>query len=407
MSKPAKNRKVQGRYYIWVVGTRNGVYRADGRSNAIDLGRHSLGTKDRAEAEANLRRLDLAMAVEHGMAEADDLKPTAGEELSVPAGRRLYEDFAGRPAISGGPRKSTRDRYRAVLDKFSAFLARRGIGNWNGVTDAVLTAYLAHLEDESYAPRTLYLEGTTVKTIVGYLVDQKRLPPESKLALSLKKPFGTDAYSWSKEEVFSILEYTAARAELRWLHWVLATLTYTGLRIGEAIDLRWGDIDLVKGIIGLVDESGSRERGGRAKRTTKGGRGRVLPIHSCLKPVLEEIPRSPDGYVFHGPHGGRLKADTARNIFVRDVLGKLAAEHPTPKGEIGFANGRLHTFRHFFCSLCATEGLGEQTVMAFLGHRDSKMVLHYFHLSGDEARRQIEKLSLYPTPEGRVPAGGL
>ena len=53
----------------------------------------------------------------------------------------------------------------------------------------------------------------------------------------------------------------------------------------------------------------------------------------------------------------RLKSgreDQVRRALIRDVLVPLAGRFPTPPEEAGFADGRLHSFRHFFCSLCAS-----------------------------------------------------
>ena len=67
--------------------------------------------------------------------------------------------------------------------------------------------------------------------------------------------------------------------------------------------------------------------------------------------------------------------------------------------EIGFKDGRLHSFRHYFCSTCANSGVPEQVVMNWLGHRSSAMVRHYYHLHDDEAQRQMAKLKLIRDPE--------
>ena len=213
--------------------------------------------------------------------------------------------------------------------------------------------------------------------------------------LSLKKPQGTDTYCWRPEEVRAILDHCRTTPGLQWLEWVFTALTYTGLRISELIALRWADIDFENEMIRLVDESTSRRRNGkREARTLKGGYGRSFPINDALLPVLKAIPRTPDGYVFHGSAGGRLHADKVRNALIRDVLTPLAEKFPTPEGEVGFADGRLHSFRHFFCSLCALRGIGQQVVMQWLGHRDSKMVQHYFHLHDAEARKQMKRITL-------------
>ena len=76
------------------------------------------------------------------------------------------------------------------------------------------------------------------------------------------------------------------------------------------------------------------------------------------------------------------------------MLTPLAEKFPTAEDEVGFSDGRLHSFRHFFCSLCASRGVAQQVVMRWLGHRESKMVEHYFHLHDEEARRQMRRIVL-------------
>jgi integrase len=98
-----------------------------------------------------------------------------------------------------------------------------------------------------------------------------------------------------------------------------------------------------------------------------------------------------DGRVFHGPCGGILKPDTLRIILKRDVLTPLAKRFPSP-GTAGLAAGRLHSFRHYFCSTAANAGVPEQVLMTWLGHRDSRMVKHYYHLHEPESRRQMSKI---------------
>ncbi len=396
MPKPSKNDRIACRYHVWILSRRNGVWRADGRSNPADAGRHSLGTRDRAEARRLLDRLDATIAARRGVPGAQAPEPAAPAGLPLEEGRRLYLAHVGRAKLLGGARASSQKRYRAVFDKFVPFARdRRRLTTWEQVTATTLADYLAHLQSEDYAPRTQYLEGTTLKQAVAWLVAAKHLSGECLISLPLGKPRGTDTHCWTEREVRAILAHCRASAGLAWLAGVLEALTYTGLRISELISLRWSDINFATGMVTLADESSSRKiRSGRAARTLKGGRGRSFPLHGELRPALEAMPRHPDGYVFHGPEGGRLKADTARRALIRDVLTPLEPQFPAPEGEVGFIDGRLHSFRHFFCSLCAGRGVPQQVVMRWLGHRDSKMVEHYFHLNDDEARRQMRRVGL-------------
>ena len=117
----------------------------------------------------------------------------------------------------------------------------------------------------------------------------------------------------------------------------------------------------------------------------------MLPIHEDLVVVLRSLPKH-DQYVFHGPRGGRLKPDTVRNVLIREVIKPLAPKYPSPEDEKGFKDGRLHSFRHYFVSMCANDNIPERVTMTWLGHRDSEMVRHYYHLHDEEARRQMARL---------------
>ncbi len=185
---------------------------------------------------------------------------------------------------------------------------------------------------------------------------------------------------------------------LVWLANVITGLATTGMRIGEFSELRWSDVDSQANTIQLTDERHScrRKRIG-SRRTTKGKRGRALPLHTAFKQVLESLERHRDGKVLHGPRGGRLKPDTVRNILIREVIKPLSQTFPTPDGEIGFESGRLHSFRHYFVSESFRQGATEAQIMSWVGHKDSKMVAHYRHLRSDDSQRTMSQIDFLDT----------
>ena len=112
-----------------------------------------------------------------------------------------------------------------------------------------------------------------------------------------------------------------------------------------------------------------------------------------LLSLLRSLPQT-NVYVFHAPRGGRLKPDTVRNILVREVIEKLKSQFPIRyPGERSFEDGRLHSLRHYFCSICANTGIPERIVMEWLGHTDSEMVRHYYHLNDEESHRKMDLLN--------------
>jgi integrase len=395
MPRKTKYEHIIGRYFNWRLYQRpGGVWYADGRANDPSSGRHSLGTKNRAVALDAVRQLDLVQAVEHHLAEGDILDSVVDTRLLLADGIRLYCNHVARSRVTGGAGKKTQSRYKAIFDKFLPHVTSLGVRFWNDLAARHLDLYAAWLDGEGYAYRTEYIELTTIKQAMNHLIRTGHLPEGCRIHLSLMKPTGTDCYCWRQEEVSAILQHCRETPDITWLGHVLTALSCTGMRISELASLRWSDIDFAANVIKLTDETAKAVRaGGRQARQLKGRRSRSFPIHADLRPILERIEHHPDGRVFHGPLGGIIKPDTVRRTLINEVLVPLAGEFPTVEGEIGFGNGRLHSFRHYFCSTCANTGVPEQVVMQWLGHRDSAMVRHYYHLHDDEAQRQMKRVN--------------
>jgi integrase len=389
MPKRRQIELIRCRYFAWGLGKRDKVWWADGRSNPIKAGRHSLNTTDRAEALKKLPQLDAAIAFQHGIG-PKPAEPT-GRPLLLTDGRSLYEEHIRRPRVVGGVRVSTQKRYRTVFDKFLAFATERGTETWNAVDDRVLTAYATHLGDQGYSGTTLRKELTTLIQAHKWLVQEEHLVGQQVLRLKIKKVESERSYCYTPEEVDAMIAHCRTDESLAWLAEIIIALACTGLRISELASLRWSDVDLKTGRVTLTDESGRAHTTPGRRRELKSGRGRQLPLHRQLANVLKAMPHN-DGFVFHGPRGGRLKPDTVRQILVREVIKPLIGKFPSSSEEQGFKDGRLHSFRHYFASTCALNGVSERVAMQWLGHQDSDMVRHYFHLHDAEARRQMERL---------------
>ncbi|MBC8115475.1 MAG: tyrosine-type recombinase/integrase [Candidatus Saccharimonas sp.] len=75
----------------------------------------------------------------------------------------------------------------------------------------------------------------------------------------------------------------------------------------------------------------------------------------------------------------------------------VGSSFPTKDGAVtGFIDGRLHSFRHYFCSICADSGVPEQTLMTWLGHRSSKMIRRYYHLHDEASQQAMKKFVAVP-----------
>ena len=392
MPKPRTKELIQCQHYCWRLGIRKGVWQADGRTNYPNLGRHSLGTKDKIEARQLLAQLDRQLTEKYGLASKSSMPNTTGTLLSLDKGRILFEEHLARPRVVGGVRNSTLKRYRAIFNKFIPFAKKNRVEYWREVNASLLTKYVTHLENKGYANKTLRHELTTIKQAYKWLIEEGHIGGVEPIILKLRKTESESAYCWKPEEVKAMLEHCSRDKKLTWLKNVILALSCTGLRISELVSLRWKDIDFQSKHLTLTDESGRVKNSNENRRQLKSGRSRSFPIHSKLLDVILSIDNS-KGCVFCGPRSGKLKPDTVRHILVRDVLEPLAGRFPTPDGEKGFINGRLHSFRHYFCSTCANNNVPERIVMTWLGHKNSKMIQVYYHLHDQEAQNQMDQLN--------------
>jgi integrase len=404
MPRKPKQPSIACQFFTWRLFRRDGVYYADARGGKYDLGKHSLGTRDREEALERLKQLDRQKAVEVGLAGPALLQPV--EAISLADGWKLFLEFCERSPVLGGVSSGTVKRYRAVRDKHQKFCGRHGITTWNEFDKRGLERYVNWL-GRKYADRTVYLEATTLKTVNGWLIDNQKLPAEAKLLYNLQKPQGTDTYCYSRQEVAAMIKHCTETPELAWLANVILALAHTGMRISELASLRWSDVDLEANTIRVMDERSSRRRkAAGTARTTKGRRSRVIPIHTRLKQLLKTLEHQPDGYVLHARRGGRLHPRNILHDFIQEVIEPLQEKFPTSLGEIGFEHGRIHSFRHFFCSQAFLGGASEGEIREWLGHAESKMVEHYRHLRDEDAQRKMEQIDFTGPEDSDTPRVG-
>jgi integrase len=128
-------------------------------------------------------------------------------------------------------------------------------------------------------------------------------------------------------------------------------LALTGWRSGEALGLRWVEIDLARRTATLAD--------------TKTGRS-IRPLSRVACDVLRGLPRS-NGLVFPASRGdGRMSG-------FPKLWARIAKLGPLPP------DVTPHVLRHSFASLAGDLGYSEMTIAALVGHRGRSMTSRYVH----------------------------
>ena len=133
-----------------------------------------------------------------------------------------------------------------------------------------------------------------------------------------------------------------------------------GLRISEAVTLRWDDIDLKRGRIHV--------------RRLKGSEDGVHPLRGlelrALRRLKREYPDSP--YIFVTERGGPITDSTVRKMIAR--AGQLAGFQFTVNP---------HMLRHACGYKLANDGIDTRTLQAYLGHTNIQNTVRYTSLAAD------------------------
>lgn len=143
----------------------------------------------------------------------------------------------------------------------------------------------------------------------------------------------------------------------------------TGIRRGEAFDLRWSDIDFANEVITVRGE------------TAKSSKTRHIPLSPIALNALTtwklQSPEAP-GRVFPAHDGGRL--DNLNKSW-RTLLKSAQIEH-----------FRWHDMRHDFASKLVMRGVPLNTIRELCGHANLNTTLRYAHLAPDHKSEAVSLL---------------
>ena len=144
-------------------------------------------------------------------------------------------------------------------------------------------------------------------------------------------------------------------------------LLNTGLRFGEATQLRHSEINLRDRLITVAGEG------------AKSGRTRVIPMNLEAHRILSSLKGAPGDRIFPGGGGNRLTTIKKSWTALREAA--------------AISGFRLHDLRHTFASRVKRGGADLYAVQRLLGHSSPMMTQLYAHLQPDDLREAVEKVA--------------
>lgn len=160
----------------------------------------------------------------------------------------------------------------------------------------------------------------------------------------------------SPDEVAQII----ARLDAPWR--LMAMITYSaGLRVREACNLRWSDVDPERRLIHI--------------REGKGARDRFVPLSARASDALAQLGDKPDGAIFPGATPPRFRA--ALHEAAQDIPKRI-----TP-----------HTLRHAYATHALAQGVDLRQIQVVLGHASITTTCRYTRVAIPDVASPLDTLT--------------
>lgn len=204
---------------------------------------------------------------------------------------------------------------------------------------------------------------------------------------------------FSKEEltrIENVAAITYQSGEVRYRHtWFFLLLANTGLRAGEAIALRWDNIDLDKGFIHVKQNASVVKcRDGKENKyqvvittvKTKTG-NRIVP---CNEKALQALRALQDYQKSHHIHSDYVDCNDKGELLSQQTLPKIL-KAILKAADVPYRSA--HSFRHTFATNLIQAGVDVKVVSQLLGHSSVKITYDtYVHMGVDRAIEAVKRI---------------
>lgn len=310
--------------------------------------------------------------------------------------RRWIEHYPGRTAK--GVREETRADYKRVLEADAIpFLGHLRLSQ---IRQSHLDELAAKIASRGVAPATVKVALAPVKALFASALaaGDVRVNPAAGWRARYAQPSVETNAEEQEADVVKALDEEQLPAVIAALpdEWrpFFSFLAQTGLRVSEAIELRWKDVDFGTNTLRV---SRRFYRGRVAPPKSKYGR-RTIRLAPSLSRTLWPTQGAADALVFTSTTGERidqsnLMSRVLKPAAVKAGVGKMVKDEKgklRPETWVGF-----HTFRHTCATMLFRHGFNAKQVQVWLGHHSAAFTLTtYVHLLPEDLPALPEALDL-------------
>jgi integrase len=251
------------------------------------------------------------------------------------------------------------------------------------VTAEVAAEYVRAPRMQMFSPNTFNKHRAVLALVFNTVKKEARLTSNPWESIRPKRLASNNRRELTVDELKRVC--STATGELRTL---LAVGLYSGMRLGDAATLEWGEVDLRRGKITIVPNKTGRRHPERKLH---------IPIHPYLHNILSATPvEKRTGCVM--PETAALYAkqidkvtDIVQGHFAKNGI-QLHRPGTGKNGVRAIIEVGYHSLRHSFVSLCREANAPLSVVESLVGHSNPTMTRLYTHTSEAAATQAIALL---------------
>lgn len=352
----------------------------------------STGTTSRRDAEKAKARL-IAPYVVGGEVEVleavqtrltgrrAELSRLDAEQNPPPKIKRIWRRFMESPERPDSS-DSTLKQYAAEWKRFSKWLAKSepGIEYLHEISPAAAAAYAKDMRAARLSASTFNQHRNLLKMVWRVLADECRLTanPWQRIATRKLSPLKARKRALTPAQFDCLIAAAEGNADLKALFIVLA---WTGLRLADAVLIKWRAVDFGSNVITLAPIKTARRQGKLVH----------IPIFPAVLEILNGRQQGnliePGAYVF--PELARRYSHDASSISKSitetfEKAGMQTTEKRADRQRRVVIYG-AHSLRHFFTTAATAAGMPAAMVKTITGHATDQMLEHYQQIGADLA----------------------
>jgi len=274
------------------------------------------------------------------------------------------------------PQESTLEGYGSQWRRFESWAKQHKITYLHDVTPAHAQKYAANLWKSRVSPGTFNAHVKFLKSLFNVLETSGGLVSNPWRKVTIMELDQEHRRNLSPDELKGVC--SMAEGDLRYM---FGLGLYTGMRLGDVINLKWSNVDLNSE---LIEHMPSKTK--RKKKIVR------LPIHPVLRALLLEFREGATGeYLFPVEREEYIKNRSGITKRIRhhfEKCGIQTTEEPTNSHRRRvIVRAGFHSLRHSFVSLCAANRVPQVAIMELVGHGSPAMTALYSH-AGDEQKAE-------------------